>query len=901
MKRIAMIFVVGACVLAATAASARAGQASREILNARSFWRVNIWSSAVPIRLNSGKLDRQPSKLDCPEDWQSGKFDDSAWVRMPGPFFPSKYMAGWGGWSGSNRPDTALICLRGRFAVTDPGSAGTLNLNVEYRGGAVVYVNGREVGRANMPAGKIESHTLAEHYPKECFVRGDGKVMRHAYGDPESCKTGVALRRRRISVKIEPEYLRKGANVLAVELHRAPYDAAAAKMDRKGNWQPKGGTSYKNHQDIWATVGLVSLSLRASGSGVQPNVTRPAGFQVWNADPLLVIYDTDYGDAGVEPSAVRIVGARNGRYSGVLVAGSSKPIAGLKAAASDLVAEKGGAKILSSAVEIRYQQAGGLAHHAYTRLPGGDRRRTRVTSMEALSPVAPKTVPVRKKTLKGKQNVVFGAVCPVWFTVHVPKDCKPGTYRGECSIEASGAKAVKAPLVLEVLDWTLPPAHKWRSAAGFHQSPESVAMYYKVPFWSDEHFRLLGESFKWLGTIGCDTVFLHLIEHTNLGNAEAILRWKRKKSAGPAPAANGKELPKITLATHEPDFTVLDRYLDTALEHLIDPPVICLYAWDNYCGTFYAGKAKGSHNVKPKPARVTELLPDGKTRSALGPNYKNVAEAAAFWKPVAEHVQAHLRKRKLEKSLMIGLSHDSWAAKFVVDTWKKVLPQSPWCFEGHPRPGGHYGVPVQWCCTVWNAYWKPPKGMIGGWQLAKIQCHFDRDNWRDDAQSQLLSRGHLAGEKNISGGQRGFGRMSADLWPVLRKGYNPDVRGAGARGKYSISARYPESPWGACNLRQIPFLQPGPKGAISTGRFEMIREGLQECEARIFIESALVSKRAALGADLAARSKKLLNLRRSMAHVGGNLGVVRFLASGRQHRVRELFKLADEVAKRTGG
>jgi hypothetical protein len=420
-----------------------------------------------------------------------------------------------------------------------------------------------------------------------------------------------------------------------------------------------------------------------------------------------------------------------------------------------------------------------------------------------------------------------------------------------------------------------------------------------VPFWSDEHFKLLGESYRWLGSIGCDTLFVHLIERTNLGNAESIVRWKRRKSAGAAPATNGKGLPKITLETHEPDFTALDRYLDVALEHLVDPPVICLYAWDNYCGTMYHGSASGSHNVKPRPARVTELLPGGKTRSAQGPNYKDVDEAAAFWKPVAEHVHAYLKKRKLEKSLMIGLSHDSWAAKFVVDTWKKVLPKSPWCFEGHPRPGQHYGVPVQWCCTVWSARWQPPKGMIGGWQIKQIGCHFDRDNWRLDAQSQLLSHGHLAPEKNISGGQRGFGRMSADLWPVLKSGHSHIGRGWKT---LSISARYPESGWGACNLRQNPFLKPGPKGALSTGRLEMIRDGLQECEARIFIESALfdAATRAKLGADLEKRCRRLLKLRRSLiGQSSGVMGAIVFLGSGRQERVRQLYALAGEVAKKT--
>jgi hypothetical protein len=573
------------------------------------------------------------------------------------------------------------------------------------------------------------------------------------------------------------------------------------------------------------------------------------------------------------------------------VAGCDKPIAGLKATVTDLTAGKGGGKIPASAVEVRYQKPGGLAHKGYMRLPGGDRRSTRVTCMEALSPVAPKTVRVRPKKLRGKRNVVFGAVCPVWLTVHLPKDTRAGVYKGVCAIEASGVETVKAPLIVEVLDWTLPPPHQFRTAAGFHQSPESVALHYKVPFWSDEHFRLLGESYKWLGSIGCKTLFVHLVERTNLGNAQSILRWKRKASAGPPPATNGKGLPKITPATHEPDFTAMDRYLDVALEHLVAPPVVCLYAWDNYCGTYYSGGANNSHNVKPSPARLTEVLPDGKTRSALGPNYKNVEEAAAFWKPVAEHARAYLKKRGLEKSLMIGVAHDSWPAKFVVDAWKKILPESPWCFEGHPRAGGMYGVPVQWGCTVWGAKWKPGRGLKHGWQHKQIQCHFDRDNWRDDAQGQLLGRGHLAGEKNITGDQRGFGRMSADLWPVLK-----DKRGR----LHSISARYPESNWGACNLRQTPFLQPGPKGAISTGRFEMIREGLQECEARIFIESALLSKREALGGDLVKRCQRLLDLRRSLVHSSGHLGVVRFLATGRQERVRELFKLAGEVAARAG-
>jgi len=173
-----------------------------------------------------------------------------------------------------------------------------------------------------------------------------------------------------------------------------------------------------------------------------------------------------------------------------------------------------------------------------------------------------------------------------------------------------------------------------------------------------------------------------------------------------------------------------------------------------------------------------------------------------------------------------------------------------------------------------------------------MQCHFDRDCWRGSPGRQLLETGYLAGERNIAGEQRGFGRVSADLWPVLE-----DSRGR----PYSISHRYPDTGWGACNVRMIPFLQPGPNGAISTGRLEMMREGLQECEARIFIEEALLDreKKAKLGDGLVDRCWSLLDRRvEALCHASGRMGTLVFLGSGRKDRSRELFELAGEVAAR---
>lgn len=876
-----------ACALLAVLALAPRGFGAQAdggsiILDGFSYWRARLQVSEPVIRYGENRLHGHPAKLEpLAKDWMSPDFDDTAWVRTPGLFFKGKYEAGFEGWE-SSTPSLALICLRGKFGVTDPGKVTSLTLDMSFRGGAIVYLNGREVARKHLPEGDVAPSTLADDYPKEAYVRPDGEMIRHAYGDPERLPDRLALRRRHIkALSLDGKLLRPGTNVIAIELHRAPYDEVATQRTRDGRLVPWGGRSYQSHLDMWATVGMTRFTLTAVGEGVFSNRTRPKGLQVWTADPVMPVYDTDFGDVGAPPLPVSIKAARNGRFAGIVVAGSDQSIKQLKVTVSDLRNAKADGTIPAAAIQVRYQEPG-VAGTEGERVPGVGG----ITGFDALAEEPPAEVPVRKKPKQGDYPVVFGAVCPIWLTVHVPKDARPGFYSGTCRVEAGEAEPVSVPIHVEVCDWTLPPPQELRTIAGFHQSPESVALHYKAQLWTDEHFRLLGESFKWLGSVGCKTVHLHLIERTNLGNEQSILRWVRKK-----PPAEGGKPGVVTPETHTPDFTAVDRYLDVALEHLGKPPVICLYAWDNYAGTWYSGQEGSSHNVKPQPVRVTEVA-DGKPFSALGPRYVDEQEAVAFWRPVAEGMLARLKKRRLDKSLMIGIAHDSHPGKYIVDVWRKLLPEAPWVFHGHPRASNLYGVPVAYGCTVWGARLATPGKRQHGWRIPQMQCHFDRDCWRGSAGQQLLAVGYLAGERNIAGEQRGFGRVSADLWPVLE-----DLRGQ----LRSISHRYPESGWGACDVRMIPFLQPGPKGAISTGRLEMMREGLQECEARIVLEEALLDpgKKAKLGEELAHRCWTLLDRRVSaLCHAGGRMGTLVFLGSGRQERSRELFELAGEVQRR---
>ncbi len=53
-----------------------------------------------------------------------------------------------------------------RVKVTDPAEVEGLTLELAYRGGVAVFVNGREVGRAHLPEGALDPETLAEPLPR---------------------------------------------------------------------------------------------------------------------------------------------------------------------------------------------------------------------------------------------------------------------------------------------------------------------------------------------------------------------------------------------------------------------------------------------------------------------------------------------------------------------------------------------------------------------------------------------------------------------------------------------------------------------------------------------------------------------------------------------------------------
>ena len=272
-----------------------------------------------------------------PADWRNLEFDDNRWVRHIGS-------------TRINYRSLAAVFLRGKFQVTDPAKAQDLLLTLEFHGGAVVYLNGQEVGRAYLPQGALNNDSLADDYSRECYIEPDGKLLRQAYGNglllqdafiesfpadpknlPAEVKTRLLNRSRKMEVSIPSKLLRAGTNVLAIEAHRAPANPVMFTTS-----STVVETCYRS--TLWwdrVSINVLNLTAPDGSDWIKPNNARPNGIQVWNQEVMnhdvMNYYNHEhYGDPNESAGPVRLRGARNGSFSGEIVLSSTEAITDLK-------------------------------------------------------------------------------------------------------------------------------------------------------------------------------------------------------------------------------------------------------------------------------------------------------------------------------------------------------------------------------------------------------------------------------------------------------------------------------------------------------------------------------------------------------------------------------------------
>jgi len=908
------LFAIRLVLPSNTAWAAAAAPERTVVLGATSYWRMHhtlkppvvaVGDRIEPVLRKNAWLDGATPPP--PANWQAPDFDDSHWLRtMPQ--------------GGCQTPYLARQCLRGKFMVTDPAKVQDLRLTLHYRGGAIAYLNGTELTRRHLPAGAIGEATLAEAYPLEAYVKASGDLLaqegtyigpgRLAPAPDAEAAQRIASRDRRLEgLAVPASALRHGLNVLAIELIRSPYHKVLLETREQA-----GGRNRHNRFD-WYACQLREVQLTASGSaGLVPNAGRPAGFQVWNSDPLAADGSLDYGDPCKALRPIRLVGARGGSVSGKAVVGSARAIRGLKAAVGDLNGP--GGAIAAPAVRVRYGCRWGTeAGFCYGE--GRDAIREpyprRPALFGALADTPPAEVPVG-----GSGGALAGAVVPVWVTAAVPRDGKAGRYQGQLRIEARDEEPAVVAVQLDVADYTLPAPQDHRTWVELIQSPDTLALEYDLPLWSDAHWQKIAESFRLIHDCGARSLYLPAIARTNLGNAESMIRWVRK----------GEN-------QYEWDFSIMDRYLDLAEKHMGRPKVLVLQVWEVYMSTKESVGKRFSPELEQRQATskggplVTVLdPPTGKTESRpLAPLTEPGSKA--IWQELIAQVRQRLRKRGLEKGLMLGMFTDAMPPKEHIQFFHDIAPDLPWVQQGHGRwKQKVYGIAeVGYQATVWGGFRfadggvqtnqeKPPTvESLYGWKEPRLDALFERNL---DLDSYPSTRWRFYAETAITGELRGIGRIGADYWRAIKNEQGRRV--AHAHARYTAGAW--SGSWINLNLCNS-ILAPGPDGPLATTRLVALTEGVQECEARICIERALTdeSLKARLGPALARRCQEALDLRllhmwRALSNyqLGGPFffgasawrwtpgipGHRWYLSSGWQGERRKLFDLAGQVQRATG-
>ncbi len=793
-----------------------------------------------------------------PTDWRDATFDDVIWPREPAPVEVQPGSA-----TGRKRnalhtaTRSSMLCLRGKFHVGNPAGVKDLKLSLEYVGGAAVYLNGKEIKRGHLPEGDLKPEVLADKYPDDLYVLEGGKfIQRERLGkrfgkfvkdDAERTKNQANFDRRYRRMKdvaIDSKLLRKGENVLAIQIHRAAVNESATKAEIV----PIGGMT--RVQGIWSYAGLKSLRLTAApGSPVTPNNGRPGGVQVWNCLPFDTVTSSSWGDVGGALKPIRVPAARNGVFSGRLVVSSGAPIRGLKVSVSDLKAEKGEGLISGSEVLVR---CAAPTESGKCWIPAG--------RYDALFEEIPAEIPVVKARVTHRGPLVdTGAVAPLWITVRVPKNAEPGIYRAAVAVSAQGLPETKVPMELVVHEWALPDPDDFRVHNLADLSPENIAMHYEVPFWSERHFELMGRSMRLMREVGNHQVEINLAinYHGGPGNSQTVVRWIKGE--------NGDY-------TH--DFKVLEKFLETVKANVGRPLPLRLNCW----GVVQKGKLQSIW------AKQVSLLDPGTGKvTPIEQPFPGTDESVKFWKPVIDGIRERVRKYGWEEVTSMGHQSYCWLpTPEMVDACHKIWPEAVWSFTAHNgtlsgrwKGSGGLTMPVRYAECVWTQGRLTPRGYraLLTRKDKKAVWNSVARNWHRDY-SPVVRLRHLP-EDMIMRGHDGVGQLGVDLFPLK----------SGRAGRYYHLNRGRGGLGPECSTRTL--LAPGPQGPVVTERYEMFREGVQLCEAILFLDRALFEKK--ISGELEKKVNEYLDAR-GTAYVNG-------WWEGQFTRDEELYRLAAEAAK----
>jgi hypothetical protein len=456
---------------------------------------------------------------------------------------------------------------------------------------------------------------------------------------------------------------------------------------------------------------------------------------------------------------------------------------------------------------------------------------------------------------------------PYWLSVKIPADAVPGLYHGAVRVAGPDFPAATLPLDVEVLDWEVPNPHDFQTLVAIEQSPYGVAKQYQTPLWSDKHWELIEASLRQLARAGNTLWFVPVLLYTEFGNRDdSMIRWIRKKDGA--------------LAF---DYATLDRYLDLIVKNCGTPSFISFVVMHGFAA--------------PPEVKILDEASGKEERLKLGPD---VPGREKYWQPFALALYGHMAAKGLAQAMYWGYGWDQDGDPKLKPLLRQFVPEVFWNCGSHdahvaltgslPDPSLTAFYKTTYSASAWTGapqtsaeeYYKVVENiqsfLIGGESQKgwKVRDQILLSTPRIDSGAIVVNGTstpwvfRIFPERAMFTGYRGTGRMGGDYWA---KSYHDGCGHYGGAPGFSI----------------MKSLWPGSNGAESSARFEAMIEGLQELEARIFVEQTL--DRGILTAAQARYVTAQLD-----RHFKGTFAV----GLGWQARSRMMYELASKVARING-
>lgn len=165
---------------------------------------------------------------------------------------------------------------------------------------------------------------------------------------------------------------------------------------------------------------------------------------------------------------------------------------------------------------------------------------------------------------------------PVWITLALPRDARPGRYEGKLELSSSSGQSAAFDLSVEVLPAVLPEPSEWKFMLFMWQDPTAVAKAYGLEVWSEEHWRILERCAANYYAHGIKSITTHIIYDPWNGvrgwGSDQMVEWKYPGEV----KAGGAD-------KWEWDFAVFDRYvqmmMDAGIREKIDMYAMVMGPW----------------------------------------------------------------------------------------------------------------------------------------------------------------------------------------------------------------------------------------------------------------------------------------------------------------------------------